>query len=329
MLLMVSIILPLAAQDSTPSLEDLARQEGERTQQQSANAAQNHADADEFSGLTEANLKANISSTESHAATKKPVASSDSPSNFASSSAEPEPAITASANAARERPVSWLWLVPNVALDQKPIWMFPVSVARGHHLKPALILTAITAGLIVAVDPPSGRYFQRTHTFASFNVGLDGPNTSHAMFAAPSALYALGIARRDSYMKHSFLLAGEAVIDAEIVTSVMKDIDRRWKPIEVPLNGSFNNTWFRDTHDGSIIGGIGSFPSGHAIAAFSIATVFAERYPRYRFVSYGLATLVGFSRISLQSHHPSDVFAASVLGYSIAHYVVIHAHAQN
>jgi membrane-associated phospholipid phosphatase len=257
------------------------------------------------------------------------TASSDPKPNLEVPATDPAVAIVASPNITRERPVSWLWLVPNVALDQKPIWTFPISVARGHHLKPALIVTAITAGLVLAVDPPSGRYFQRTHTYDGFNLKFDGYNTAHATLGAPVGLYALGLARRDAYLKRTFLMAGEAVLDAEIVTSVMKDIDRRLKPIEVPMNGNFNDTWLHNTQDGSIVGGIGSFPSGHTIAAFSVATVFADRYPRYKYLAYGLAALVGFSRVSIQSHHPSDVFAATALGYSIAHYVVIHSHARN
>src|SRR5215472_2565597 len=34
-----------------------------------------------------------------------------------------------------ERSVSWVKLGPNILRDQKEIWLFPVSVARGHHLK--------------------------------------------------------------------------------------------------------------------------------------------------------------------------------------------------
>jgi len=231
----------------------------------------------------------------------------------------------ASASPSPERSVSWKKLGPNVLQDQKEIWLFPISVGRGHHLKPVLILTGITAGLVAGVDNPSGRYFQHTQAFSGFNNVFSSKNTSIAMFAVPSAVYGIGLVRKDHYAQHTFLLAGEAVIDSEILTTVMKDIDRRLKPIEVPPNGSFADTWFQ-SHDGSLIRGIGSFPSGHTIAAFSVATVFADRYPKYRWVAYGLAGLVGFSRVSLQSHHPSDVFAGAVLGYAIAHYTVQRLH---
>jgi membrane-associated phospholipid phosphatase len=229
-----------------------------------------------------------------------------------------------SASPVAERQVSWIKLMPNVLHDQKDIWLFPVSVARGHHWKPALILTGITVGLVAGADNPSGRYFQNTQSFSGFNKVFSGTNTSIGMFAVPSAIYGVGLWRKDSYAQHTFLLAGEAVIDSEILTTVMKDIDRRLKPVEVRPYGNFADTWFQG--HGSLFGGIGSFPSGHEIAAMSIAAVFADRYPKYKYLAYGLAGLVGFSRLSLQAHHPSDVFAGAVLAYGIAHYAVQHLH---
>ena len=209
-----------------------------------------------------------------------------------------------------ERPVSWQKLLPNLARDQKDIWLFPISRAVEHHLKPALVLTAITAGTIAAVDVPSGEYFQRTRSFDGFNRAFSGKNTSVVMFAAPSVFYGISLLRKDSYAQNTFLLAGEAVMSAEVLTSIMKDVDRRMRPIEVPLKGDLSATWFR-SRSGSVMRGIGSFPSGHTISAFSLATVFADRHPNPRWhawVAYGLAEAVVFSRVSLQSHHPSDVF---------------------
>jgi membrane-associated phospholipid phosphatase len=242
-----------------------------------------------------------------------------------SPSTQPPSAPAPVASPSPERSVSWTKLGPNILHDQKEIWLFPVSVARGHHLKPVLFLTVVTAALVAGVDNPSGRYFQHTQDFSRFNKIFSGKNTSIAMFVAPSAVYGIGLARKNSYAQHTFLLAGEAVIDSEILTTVMKDIDRRLKPIEVSPNGSFADTWFKATQ-GSVIRGIASFPSGHTIAAFSLATVFADRYPKYKWVAYGLAGLVGFSRVSLQAHHPSDVFAGAVLGYAVAHYTVLRLH---
>jgi membrane-associated phospholipid phosphatase len=223
-----------------------------------------------------------------------------------------------------ERPISWRRLVPNMVQDQRQIWLFPIAVAHGHHLQPVLAVAGITAGL-VALDKRNMTYFRGTQSFNGFNRVFSGSNTSLGMEVFPAAFYFIGLARKDSYAQHTVLLAGEAVLGAEILTSVMKDVDRRLRPAAVPPNGDFSQSWFKENR-GSYLGGIGSFPSGHTIAAFSIATVFANRYPNPRWhvwLAYGLASLVGFSRVSRQSHFPSDVFAGAALGYAIAHYVVL------
>ena len=234
------------------------------------------------------------------------------------------PPAPAAANAAPDRHVTWGGFVPNVLHDQKEIWLFPFSMARGHHLLPALVFVGGTAALAAFVDNPSGRYFQRTQSFTEFNSIFSDSHTAWATVAFPAGFYGVGVIRRDSYAQHTFLLAGEAALDSVILATVMKDISRREQPDEVPIGGSFTDTWFRDR--GNPFGGFGSFPSGHGIEAFTIATVFADRYPKYKWVAYGLAGLVGFSRISLQAHNPSDVFAGAFLGYVIAHYTVEHFH---
>ena len=223
-----------------------------------------------------------------------------------------------------ERPASWKLLVPNLLHDQKQIWTFPVSAATGKHWKPALAFVAATAGL-VALDPFDSPYFRRTSTYRGFNQVFSSRNTAVGMLALPAGFYSVALARRNSYDKQTSLLVGEAVLDSELLTQVMKSVDRRLRPGDVPPNRGFSDTFFADKGGGAL-DGRGSFPSGHEIAAFSVATVFAHRYSRHRWVpwvAYGLAGVVGFSRVSLQSHFTSDVFAGAVFGYAISHYVVL------
>jgi len=177
---------------------------------------------------------------------------------------------------------------------------------------------------MVALDPHDTPYFRRTDTFTDFNRVFSGRNTALANTIFPLSFYALALARKDKYAQNTALLAGEAVLDAQFLTFVMKHVDRRLRPIAVAPDGDFSHTWFKS--HGRFISGRGSFPSGHTITAFSMATIFAERYKRHRWVpwvAYPLAGLIGFSRVSLQSHFPSDVFAGAVLGYSISRFVVL------
>ena len=57
-----------------------------------------------------------------------------------------------------------------------------------------------------------------------------------------------------------------------------------------------------------------SFPSGHAAAAFAVATPIAVYHPGLAPAVFGLASVVAASRVWLRVHHPSDVAAGALLG---------------
>jgi membrane-associated phospholipid phosphatase len=222
------------------------------------------------------------------------------------------------------RQVGWVRVVPVVASDQKQIWTFPVRAARGSHWMPLLGVLGTTAGMIAA-DPHNAPYFRRTNSFDGFNSAFKGRNTHIGTIIAPSALYVAGLIRKDSYQQKTALLAGVAVADTAIVTVVLKGATSRLRPQDVSVSGDFSNTWFQSKGN-NWLRGHGSFPSGHTAAAFSLATVLSRRYPKYRwlpYVAYGLAGVVGFSRVSLTSHFPSDVFMGAALGYTVSRYVVL------
>jgi hypothetical protein len=224
-----------------------------------------------------------------------------------------------------EHQVSWGQFIPSVLHDEKRIWTFPVRlVGHGSHFVPVAAVVLTTAGLI-ALDPHDTPYFRRTHTFDQFNSVFNGTNTNILMAAIPISIYGVGLARHDSYMQQTVQLAAEAVLDAEIPSVITKDISRRLAPREIPPNGNFYDTWFQQ-NKGLFRPKTGGFPSGHVLAAFSMATVFAERYHHRRWVpwaAYGLASFIAFSRITAKDHFPSDVFFGAALGTTIAHYVVM------
>lgn len=57
-----------------------------------------------------------------------------------------------------------------------------------------------------------------------------------------------------------------------------------------------------------------SFPSGHTMAAFAAATVLLYTNRRFGIPAVILAVLIGFSRLYLYVHYPSDVLAGLLLG---------------
>ncbi len=61
-----------------------------------------------------------------------------------------------------------------------------------------------------------------------------------------------------------------------------------------------------------------SFPSGHATAAFAVATMEAHYHPKEAWYWYGGAALVAESRVGLHRHYIHDVIAGAAVGYFTA-----------
>jgi membrane-associated phospholipid phosphatase len=230
-------------------------------------------------------------------------------------SAQPAPAF--------DRPVSLKLLLPNLVSDQERIWTFPARVVKGHNWISTAAVLGSMAGLL-ALDPVEGSYFKRTRRFQDFNSVFTSNATVIGTIAVPASLYAIGLIRKDSKMQRTALLAGEAVGGAEILTTVLKDATARTRPSGVPVGGNFSDTWLDSS--GTRLQSHGGFPSGHTIAAFSVATVIARRYGNHRwvpFVAYGMAAVVALSRLTLSAHFTSDVFMGATLGYAISRFGVL------
>jgi len=225
--------------------------------------------------------------------------------------------------AATERDVSWRTLPRNFLQDQKDIWLFPVQLAKGRHWLPTLAVTGVTAALIIA-DPHDTPYFRRTARFEAFNDAFSGRITAGEIAFVPAAFLVVGHFRHDSYAEKTALLAGEAYANSAIVDVVMKVATRRLRPSDIPPSGAFSDTFFQSHVSPTGINT--SFPSGHSAAAFAVAAVFSHRYRQHQWVpwvAYGAASLISFSRVTNQSHFPSDVFLGAALGYTMTKFAVL------
>ncbi len=60
-----------------------------------------------------------------------------------------------------------------------------------------------------------------------------------------------------------------------------------------------------------------SFPSAHTTFSFMMATVLALCFPRYRALFFTCAAFIGWTRVYLSLHYPTDVIAGGFLGYGI------------
>lgn len=110
-------------------------------------------------------------------------------------------------------------------------------------------------------------------------------------------------------------LSAQALGDAGLWVLVLKEVTHRARPM-LDENGRFFSNAPHQVH---------SFPSGHAMDAFALASVFSGVYREHRWVpwvTFGTAGLIGMSRVTLGRHFPSDVAVGAMLGTSIGHFVV-------
>jgi undecaprenyl-diphosphatase len=107
-----------------------------------------------------------------------------------------------------------------------------------------------------------------------------------------------------------FFLAGSFAYFLEIgIYKIIKNNVKRSRPYN-ELEGIQNGTVPSDRF---------SFPSGHTAAAFVMATLIAYFFPLLTTVVFLWAFLVGFSRIYLGVHYPSDTLAGMILGVLTAY----------
>ena len=236
------------------------------------------------------------------------------------------PAAPAPTTVTLRRDVSLRKLPMNFLHDQKDMWLFPTRLTKAKYWLPTLAIVGGTAGLIAA-DPQVMPHFRQTDIFHGFNRVWGTTATGATIAVVPAVFYGVSLLRKDSYGQGTALFAGESVADDVVLMVVVKAITRRQRPTELPPAGPYNDTFFHS--NGSVFGKGTSFPSGHAMMSFSVATIFARRYREHRwvpYVAYGVASAIAFSRITTGAHFPSDVFLGAGLGYAIARYDVLHGH---
>lgn len=141
--------------------------------------------------------------------------------------------------------------------------------------------------------------------------------------AGIGASWLTGVIRHDDYLRETGYLAGEALVDTALFTTMFKYAANRVRPQAIGLSDASGKFWA----DGKSYPGGDSFPSGHSAVAFAFAHVVASRYPgwKVKLGVYGLAAATAFARVAGREHFPSDVLVGGAIGYLVGGYVV-HLH---
>jgi membrane-associated phospholipid phosphatase len=190
--------------------------------------------------------------------------------------------------------------------DQADIYSAPFH--RSNLKWDALFLAG--TGVMMATDSNASRALPANHVSVSrniSNVGLYGTS------AAAAALWLSGMATHNEHARETGALSAEAFANAVPFYVGVQLISGRQRPIEGNGNGLF---WRNNALNSS-------FPSGHALFTWSMASVIAHEYPRpwVKWLVYGTATAASVTRFSGREHFPSDMVVGGVIGYLIGRHI--------
>ncbi|WP_062544314.1 phosphatase PAP2 family protein [Rufibacter tibetensis] len=193
----------------------------------------------------------------------------------------------------------------------KPSW---VKQHRRFLLKSstALVVTGMFIHSYNRLDRHIQYLAQQSRTSASNNAAkvLDPMGTALPIQATFATMFTVGALAKRPKMKEAAIVGlGSFYLNA-LATDKLKKTFQRHRP------SSTNDSHLFEGPNGD--GQNTSFPSSHTSNAFAAATAIASVYQDNHWVpqaAYGLATLVGLSRINDNKHWASDVLAGAALGY--------------
>ncbi|MBP8888030.1 MAG: phosphatase PAP2 family protein, partial [Flavobacterium sp.] len=128
--------------------------------------------------------------------------------------------------------------------------------------------------------------------------------------ATPIIIYSVGLIQKDSTVKKQAIFIGQTFLVNAFITTALKHTINRKRPFET----------YSDIEQATSSLGK-SFPSGHTSLAFATATSLSVAYPKWYVIapSFVWAGAVGYSRMHLGVHYPSDVFAGAIIGSGSAY----------
>ncbi len=202
-----------------------------------------------------------------------------------------------------------------VLSDQKSMFTSPFHTSR-HQVKWWIVFGGAT-GALIATD----KYISKNAPSSSAWLTTAGNDVSYlgepyVLLPIAAAMYFGGTAAHSDHFRETGLLSFEALADVTVAQLALKSIFDRQRPLEGRGNGEFNAS------SGARYSS--SFPSGHAIETFALASVLAHEYPHKRWVqvmAYSYAAGVVGARLAANQHFPGDVMAGGAIGWFVGDFV--------
>lgn len=127
--------------------------------------------------------------------------------------------------------------------------------------------------------------------------------------AVPAGIFAAGVIDNDKGTRQNAMYIASSSAVNLLLTLLVKKIVKRPRPFlgQIKINAVY--------HPGQT-----SFPSGHTSSAFTTATALTQVYHKWYVIApaYLWASSIGYSRMYLGVHYPSDVATGALVGTGTA-----------
>ena len=213
----------------------------------------------------------------------------------------------------------WKRLPRYILNDQKHIWSSPFHTSQADVKWWAIV--GGTTAVLLATDKWTSKQLPNTRDQLAVATWTSRFGASYSLLGLSSSFYVIGLGANNERFRETGILGFEALANSQIVAIAMKTVTHRERPLEGDGSGSF---W---SAKGSFWNS--SFPSGHAINSWALASIVAHEYPRPLIVpiaAYGLATTVCASRFAVERHFASDAVLGGAIGWFIGDYIFARRH---
>src|SRR5579862_1063302 len=213
----------------------------------------------------------------------------------------------------------WERLPRYILRDQRAIWTSPFHTSKAD-VKWWAIFGGTTA-VLIASDAWTSKQLPNTKSQIAVATWTSRLGAVYSLLPISGTFYFIGLGTHDQRFRETGILGFEALVNTEILVEVLKIATRR----ERPLNGTGKGAFW----SGNASLSSPSFPSGHAITSWALASVIAHEYPHPLIVpitAYALAATVCVSRFAAREHFASDTVAGAAMGWFVGDYIFTKRH---
>ena len=194
--------------------------------------------------------------------------------------------------------------------DQKELYLTPFKPTNFKW--DALVLGG--TGALLATDRRIEEHIGTAH-FTLYQVSSD--LAIGGLGATLGGVWIWGIKNNHPHAKETGVLELETLVNTFLIYTPMQFVAARQRPDEGNGYGDFWKHHNINT----------SFPGGHAMFTFAMATVVSHEYPQkwVQVLAYSAASIVTVTRFMARDHWSSDMFVGAALGIGIGSHI-FHAH---